>query len=345
MERMRRIAGMGKAKVPSVVQAEDKDESVVFFRELYKREKYRDVNLLEPMYSVEFDAIQGGHVCRVPSGKRDFLIPVDEKHDYDWLMTPPAAPLFPSLDTETNSSRMVLQKELPIPPRPVKPSASRLSGKLDGSTTLARPASHTASSSSKTACVKGAPAVSKEKKQPRTADQRPSHKVPTNGKQKAAAASIPGTRTSGAGAPKKHSERCYASQASGTSTSTSTVKGVADQEVPFKAPKNLITTARSIFRRQAPPAVSAQSKGSGSGVDVKKKKNGKAMRQSCPPAATRTMTMSELLLQDRRNELPPRGTNVAGSGAGGEPPSSTGGRAGRAPLMRGIPKADGKAWV
>jgi len=59
MERMRRIAGMGKAKVPSVVQAEDKDESVVFFRELYKREKYRDVNVLEPMYSVEFDAIQG----------------------------------------------------------------------------------------------------------------------------------------------------------------------------------------------------------------------------------------------------------------------------------------------
>ncbi|XP_066350932.1 uncharacterized protein [Miscanthus floridulus] len=127
MERMRRIARMGKTKVPSVVQAEDKDESVVFFRELYKREKYRDVNLLEPMYSVEFDAIQGGHVCRVPSGKRDFLIPVDEKHDYDWLMTPPAAPLFPSLDTEANSSRIVLQKELPIPPHPVKPSASRAS--------------------------------------------------------------------------------------------------------------------------------------------------------------------------------------------------------------------------
>lgn len=340
-----------KAKVPSVVQ-EDKDESVVFFRELYKREKYRDVNLLEPMYSVEFDAIQGGHVCRVPSGKRDFLIPVDEKHDYDWLMTPPAAPLFPSLDTEANSSRMV--KEVPIPPRPVKPPASRLSGKPDGATIPTRPATHTASSSSKTTCVKGAPAVSKEKNHPRTADQRPSHKVPTNGKQKAAAAAVPGTRTSGAGAPKKHSERCYASQDSGTNT----VKGVADQEVPFKAPKNLITTARSIFRRQppppavsaqskgAPPAVSAQSKGSGSGVDVKKKKkNGKATRQPCPPAATRGMTMSELLLQDRRNELPPRGTNVAGSGAGGEPASSTGGRAGRAPLLRGTAKANGRAWI
>jgi hypothetical protein len=299
-------------------------------------------------------------------------------------MTPPAAPLFPSLDTEANSSRMV--KEVPIPPRPVKPPASRvsathfqnsvwrfllttcwipsswhlylwqLSGKPDGATIPTRPATDTASSSSKTTCVKGAPAVSKEKNHPRTADQRPSHKVPTNGKQKAAAAAVPGTRTSGAGAPKKHSERCHASQASGKSTST--VKGVADQEVPFKAPKNLITTARSIFRRQppppavsaqskgAPPAVSAQSKGSGSGVDVKKKKkNGKATRQSCPPAATRGMTMSELLLQDRRNELPPRGTNVAGSGAGGEPASSTGGRAGRAPLLRGTTKADGRAWI
>lgn len=83
MNRVRRIAGIGKAKVPSAVQ-KDRDESIVFFRELYKREKDKDVNLLEPMYSVEFEAIQGGHGCKVPPGKRDFLIPVDEKHDYDW---------------------------------------------------------------------------------------------------------------------------------------------------------------------------------------------------------------------------------------------------------------------
>ncbi|GJN15562.1 hypothetical protein PR202_gb02483 [Eleusine coracana subsp. coracana] len=63
MDRLRRITGMGKAKAPAAVQKE-KDESIVFFRELYKREKDTDVNLLEPMYSVEFDAIQGGHVER-----------------------------------------------------------------------------------------------------------------------------------------------------------------------------------------------------------------------------------------------------------------------------------------
>jgi hypothetical protein len=59
MDRLRRIAGMGKAKFPAAAAREEKDESVVFFRELYKREKNRDTDLLEPMYSVEFDAIQG----------------------------------------------------------------------------------------------------------------------------------------------------------------------------------------------------------------------------------------------------------------------------------------------
>jgi hypothetical protein len=40
-------------------QLRRRDEIVVFFGELYKREKNRDTNLLEPMYSVEFDVIQG----------------------------------------------------------------------------------------------------------------------------------------------------------------------------------------------------------------------------------------------------------------------------------------------
>ncbi|KAJ1269463.1 hypothetical protein BS78_07G213700 [Paspalum vaginatum] len=312
MERIRRIAGMSKPKAPSVVQKDKADESVVFFRELYKREKDGDVNLLEPMYSVEFDAIQGGHVRRVPSGKRDFLIPVDEKHDYDWLMTPPAAPLFPSLEVEAKSSKMVLQKELPIPPCPVKPSASKLSSKPEGAKIPARSsASHTATSSSKITCNvnKGTPAASKEKQQPHTEDQRSSHKALKNGQQQKAAAAA-----AAPGAPKKHSERCYATS----------------QEVPFQAPKNLITTAaRSLFRRHAPPsAVDARSKDPGARVDVTKKGSGKARRQSCPPATTRGMT--ELRLQDDRR-------------SGGEQASSAGGRAGRATLTRGIPRADGRA--
>ncbi|CAO2211703.1 unnamed protein product [Urochloa humidicola] len=336
MNRMRRIAGIGKAKVqvPSAVQ-KDKDESIVFFRELYKREKDRDVNLLEPMYSVEFEAIQGGHGCKVPPGKRDFLIPVDEKHDYEWLMTPPVAPLFPSLEIEANSSQMVYQRELPIPHRQVKPSAPRLLARSEATKTSARSAPPAGSnSSSKKTSSKSAPAIPKEKKQPYTADQRSSHKVPVNGHQKVAATAVPGTRTGGA--PKKHSERCYATQTGGTSA----VKGVTDQETPFKAPKNLITTTRSIFRRRTPPSEIARSKDPGSSVDVKKE-NCKARRPSCPPAPIRGIT--ELQLQDRRDALPPRGKTVTGSG--GEPTAGTGGRAGRASLTRATGRVDGRAWI
>ncbi|CAO2183910.1 unnamed protein product [Urochloa humidicola] len=338
MNRVRRIAGIGKAKdkvqVPSAVR-KDKDESIVFFRELYKREKDRDVNLLEPMYSVEFEAIQGGHGCKVPSGKSD-LISVDEKHDYDWLMTPPVAPLFPSLEIEANSSQMVLQRELPIPPRQVKPSAPRLLAKSEATKTSTRPASPASSSSSRKTSIKSAPAISKEKNQPHTVEKRSNHKVPVDGHQKAAAAAIPGTRIGGA--PKKHSERCYATQTGGTRQSA--IKEVTDQEIPFKTPKNLITTTRSIFRRRTPSSENARSKDPGSGVDVKKE-NSKARRPPCPPAATRGMT--ELQLQDRRDGLPPRGKSVTGSG--GEPAPSTGGRAGRATLMRATGRADGRAWI
>jgi hypothetical protein len=57
MDRVKRFVSMAKgASAPSVKR--DEDESLVLFGELYKKEK--DVNLLEPMFSVEFEAIQGG---------------------------------------------------------------------------------------------------------------------------------------------------------------------------------------------------------------------------------------------------------------------------------------------
>ena len=158
-----------------------------------------------------------------------------------------------------------------------------------------------------------------------------------NGHQKAADAAIPGTRTGGA--PNKHSKPCYATQTS----STSMVKGVTDQEIPFKTPKNLITTTRSIFWRHTPSTKNARSKDPGSGVDVKKE-NGKVRGPSRPPAPVRGIRgMTELQLHDRRDELPPRGKSVTGSG--GELASGTGGRAGRVALMRGIGTTDGKAWI
>ena len=158
-----------------------------------------------------------------------------------------------------------------------------------------------------------------------------------NGHQKATDAAIPGTRIGGT--PKKHSETCYATQTS----STSMVKGVTDQEIPFKTPKNLITTTRSIFWRHTPSTKNARSKDPGSGVDVKKE-NGKVRGPSRPPAPVRGIRgMTELQLHDRRDELPPRGKSVTGSG--GEPTSGDSARAERVALMRGTGRANGRAWI
>lgn len=121
-----------------------------------------------------------------------------------------------------------------------------------------------------------------------------------NGPQKAAF-SVP--RSSGV--PKKHSERCYASQTG----STSSVNRVTEQDFLFKAPKNLITTG-SMFRRHIPSSEKTRTKDSGFGTVVRKE-NGNERRQSCPPAAIRST--KEQQLEGRQNVLPPRGRNLLGT--------------------------------
>jgi len=59
MDRVKKFTGMAKGTPTAVPVGRDEDESLVLFGELYKHEKERDMNLLEPMFSVEFEAIQG----------------------------------------------------------------------------------------------------------------------------------------------------------------------------------------------------------------------------------------------------------------------------------------------
>ncbi|KAF0901100.1 hypothetical protein E2562_037959 [Oryza meyeriana var. granulata] len=312
MDSIRRIAGMGKAKVSSAVQ-KDKDESIVFFRELYKRDKDRDINLLEPLYSVEFDAIQGGHMSKTPPGKKDFLITVDEEHGYDWLKTPPATPLFPSIEMETNSSQMVFQKELPIP-RSFKPSASRLSGKTEATKTSARSVLPTPDSSSNKNSE-----ISNEKNQPCTADKRSTYTATASRKQKPVAAIAPTASTASSNATKKHSDRCYASQGS----STSALKRVTNRELPYNTPKNLITSTAKAWRRDL-----------ALGVDDKVESS-RIRRLSCPPVATRGTKEFD----GKQNDLPTKVKVVTGSNGSA---CSNGGRAGEATLMKGMRRTDGK---
>nr|GMC52090.1 mediator of DNA damage checkpoint protein 1-like isoform X1 [Ipomoea batatas] len=90
------------------------EESLVLFREMHKHEKDEVASLLLPVSEeLESNDAGGGYgLYRVTSGR---------KNDYDWLKTPPATPLFPSLEMDANAPALLIQRELPIV-QPLLPS-------------------------------------------------------------------------------------------------------------------------------------------------------------------------------------------------------------------------------
>ncbi|CAI9773989.1 unnamed protein product [Fraxinus pennsylvanica] len=96
-----------------------KDEDLALFREMRKRDKERN-NLLLHQNSDEFDSRIGSRAGNSPifnlssaapapvrkTGADDFLNSDNDKNDYEWLLTPPGTPLFPSLEMESQKTVM-----------------------------------------------------------------------------------------------------------------------------------------------------------------------------------------------------------------------------------------------
>ncbi|GLT92980.1 hypothetical protein SLE2022_107890 [Rubroshorea leprosula] len=95
----------------------EKEEELALFLEMRKREKEQN-NLLFNN-SEEFDAPLGSKPGTSPifnisssttavrkAGADDFLNSDSDKNDYDWLLTPPGTPLFPSLEMESQKTIM-----------------------------------------------------------------------------------------------------------------------------------------------------------------------------------------------------------------------------------------------
>ncbi|KAF7830960.1 proteoglycan 4 [Senna tora] len=114
-QRQQQVGGLR----PSVMK--EKDEELALFLEMKKREKERSDLLLHN--SEEFDAPIGplgsnpgtspifNISASTPAparktGTEDFLNSDSDKNDYDWLLTPPGTPLFPSLEMETRKTVM-----------------------------------------------------------------------------------------------------------------------------------------------------------------------------------------------------------------------------------------------
>ncbi|KAK9014211.1 hypothetical protein V6N11_005376 [Hibiscus sabdariffa] len=115
----------------------ERDEDLLLFRELHKRDKDRIATLLQPV-SDEFEPAAGNFALyRIPSGKKGSgyqFFPDNNKNDYDWLKTPPATPLFPSLEMEANAAQPVVQRDLPI-----FQSLSRFAGYVQNESAKSRP--------------------------------------------------------------------------------------------------------------------------------------------------------------------------------------------------------------
>ncbi|XVE76534.1 hypothetical protein DITRI_Ditri12bG0181500 [Diplodiscus trichospermus] len=103
----------------------ERDEELALFLEMRRREKEKekDNNLLSLANSAELNAPLGSNVnengggvspiskivSAVPVRKTaadNFLNSENEKSDYDWLLTPPGTPLFPSLEMESQKTLM-----------------------------------------------------------------------------------------------------------------------------------------------------------------------------------------------------------------------------------------------
>ncbi|KAM1095995.1 hypothetical protein ACFX15_010367 [Malus domestica] len=91
------------------------DQDLILFQELQKREKECNiVSLLQPV-SDEFELNGNYQLYRIASAKKGSeIFAENDKNDYDWLKTPPATPLFPSLEMDTNGPELVVQREIPI---------------------------------------------------------------------------------------------------------------------------------------------------------------------------------------------------------------------------------------
>ncbi|KAK9082574.1 hypothetical protein Scep_029045 [Stephania cephalantha] len=101
---------------------DEQQEELVLFRDmLQRRDTDRILTLLQPAVFSDDLLDSANSLYRLPSAKRSssssglgLLELTDNKNDYDWLKTPPATPLFPSLEMEVNAPELALHRDIPV---------------------------------------------------------------------------------------------------------------------------------------------------------------------------------------------------------------------------------------
>ncbi|KAF6147065.1 hypothetical protein GIB67_036784 [Kingdonia uniflora] len=312
----------GRSNVVGSVMKE-KEEELALFLEMRKREKERD-NMLSLQSSEEFDApletkpgsfpifniVQSTTTRKTPTD--DFLNFDNDKNDYDWLLTPPGTPLFPSLEEPQrtvmsqlgtpNSRQPILNSRLANPqPAPTlrgsllsrqptlvpglnssstgtnrRPSSS---GGLSSSSS--RPATPTGRTSSRPATPTGRPSLPPSAKPSRSS-------TPTS------RATIPSSRPS-APPPTRSSTSSARSSTPTRSTILVSRPTISAPKPAVSASKPTVSTPKTISRSATPTRRPPSTTSSMSNV-------------SAPPSRSSSVTRSGPS-SSTRNPVPSRGTS------------------------------------
>ncbi|KAK1314506.1 hypothetical protein QJS10_CPA06g01505 [Acorus calamus] len=276
--------GGGRRRIfgPPTTARKDWDDDLILFHEMRKCEKERNTSLLQPVFD-DFDPSNAGFagnypLYKMPSVKRgighDQFLSIDgDKNDYDWLKTPPATPLFPSLEMEASCTNLVVQREIPIL-HPLKPS--RFSKKSETSkpmmiSSTSRPkiptsvhpkAMTTTISSRSVPPVNPRPLapISRTTQQPKLNSSNPVKKPNTDAKPRSRGM-FPMVRLR-----------------------------IPNHDFPGEAPPNLITSAAAVSSR-----ASSATRGRPGDPIVRKEVPENPRRQSCSPSVTRGRRVPEFV--------------------------------------------------
>ncbi|PIA59378.1 hypothetical protein AQUCO_00400331v1 [Aquilegia coerulea] len=290
----------------------EKEEELALFLEMRKREKERNNLLLQN--SEEFEAPLGSKpgtspifkiVQSAPPRKTstdDFLNADNDKNDYDWLLTPPGTPLFPSL--EMDSQRTVMSQIGTPNPRPTalksrlaNAQAEPVSRNNIGSRQSAlSPGLYSSSAGTRRPSSSGGPGSVSSR--PSTPTGRPTLTAPTK-------ASRPSTPTSRATIPSSKPIAPPARSRTPSRSSTPTARPALQASKPtIIAPKSNISASRSTIppskstSRSATPTRRPSTPSSVSNVSAPSRSS--SVTRSGPTTTGPTAT---------KNPVPSRGTS------------------------------------
>ncbi|KAI5670509.1 hypothetical protein M9H77_10873 [Catharanthus roseus] len=299
----------------------EKEEDLALFLEMRKREKERN-NLLLLQNTEEFDAPLGSRTGSSPifnissntpapvrkTATDDFLNSDNDKNDYDWLLTPPGTPLFPSLEME--SQRTVMDQQATPKARPLA-----LKSRLANPPT--EPAARSNLSSRQPASSPGLTTSSGGIRRPSSSGgsrpATPTGRPTLNTSSKSTSSSV--SRSTSTGSKPSTSTTSKSTSATASKpTRSATPTSRATSAKPTVPPRSSTPTARSTSRSSTPttrPTIPASKSTSRAATPTRRPSTvSNTTNTSGPPVKSpSSSTVSRVVSSTAKNPAPPRASS------------------------------------